>query len=401
MAGAMNVSGVVLFTVAASNATYNEVTCNLAAIKMSAYNVQEQPAMFRFSNIDGESKTALTAYSTLTIYSRGESLPLSSNFAVASSISYTIPVNSFATAERMLVQIYSDVARKKLLAESVSISIVRENPIPFPRGESWAVNMTFKNGEMLLLDNVAYMWSSPVSGNSAVHPKTDITANPTTTRWVAYQNWPLLCTNMMIARLALIGKSVFYDEFMFSQHGTDAAGKPSTAYQNFASGTFTPNLLLDFLTGDANLAGKLRAKSGSQIAGMTVEGNSLRGVQAVFGQYKYTVTKNATDKYTIINNIDRQLTYFFEVPDDDSNMDCPMLLPSALDLLSKGIANYNFELTIITLRTNKWTLVLTGKDGAGIYLNGVQSSVWAMPKGEVMKLTYHSNSYYIVSNTRL
>lgn len=255
MAGTINVSGVFIFTVAASNAIYNEVTCNLAAIKMSAYNVQEQPVVFTFKKVDGDSKTALTAYPTLTVYNRSGASLTDHKPSSATSISYTIPVGSLPTADRVMVRIYSDDARTVLLAESASISVVRENPRPFPKGESWADDMEFKNGEMLLLDNMAYMWSSPVSGNSSVHPKTDIANNPTTTCWVAYQNWPLLCTNMMIARLALIGKAVFYDEFMFSQHGTDAAGNPSTNYQGFADGTFKPKLLFDFLKGNTVLDG--------------------------------------------------------------------------------------------------------------------------------------------------
>lgn len=255
MAGAINVSGVFIFTVAASNAVYNEVTCNLAAIKMSAYNVQEQPVVFYFREIDGDSKTALTAYPTLTVFNRSGAALVEHLPDAGSSISYTIPVTDLATADRVMVRIYSDVERTNLLAESASISIVRENPIPFPRGEVWADDMVFKNGETLLLDSIVYMWSSPVSGNSTLHPKTDIANNPTTTCWVAYQNWPLLCTNMMIARLGLIGRAVFYDEYMFSQHGTDLAGTPTTNYDGFKDGTFTPNILLDFMRGIGHLAG--------------------------------------------------------------------------------------------------------------------------------------------------
>lgn len=397
MAGTINVSGVFIFTVAASNAIYNEVTCNLAAIKMSAYNVQEQPVVFTFKKVDGDRKTALTAYPTLTVYNRSGASLTDHKPSSATSISYTIPVGSLPTADRVTVRIYSDDARTVLLAESVSIGIVRENPMPFPRGEAWAADMVFKNGEMLLLDNMAYMWCSPVAGNSSVHPKTDIASNPTTTCWVAYQEWPILCTHLMMANMAIIAGAVHKDGQLFSQKGT-VNEVVSFDYRN---PNFKPNLRLNFLDGDAELAGKIEAKENSKIAGMEVKGNSLRGVQAIFGKYKYTVTNNTSDKYTIINNIERQLTYFFEVPNDDKNMDCPMLLPSAHDLLLKGIEEYTFELTIVTNRTNKWTLVLKGSDDAGIYLNGVKSSVWAMAKGEVMKLIYYANGYYIVSNTKL
>lgn len=313
MAGEINVSGVFIFTVAASNAVYNEVTCNLAAIKMSAYNVQEQPVVFYFREIDGDSKTALTAYPTLTVFNRSGAALVEHLPDAGSSISYTIPVTDLATADRVMVRIYSDVERTNLLAESASISIVRENPIPFPRGEVWADDMVFKNGETLLLDSIVYMWSSPVSGNSTLHPKTDIANNPTTTCWVAYQNWPLLCTNMMIARLALIGKAVFYDEFMFSQQGTDKSGNPSTNYQGFEDGTFKPNLLLNFNTGEFN------AKK------CTLEGSIRKGLSIHETGSKPTLVLNDKNNY-FVNRSSEDIT--------------------AIILLSTGSQNYGAELTL-------------------------------------------------------
>lgn len=237
-----------------------------------------------------------------------------------------------------------------------------------------------------------------------IDPAEDVAANGSDATWARFDEYKAVFAEILMANFAKLASAVFWGDCMFSQHGVDAYGnkvETLNGYKGFSDGTFRPNLLLNFLTGDVDLAGKIKAKSGSQIAGMTVEGNSLRGIQAIFGKYNYTVTNNDKDKYTIINNIGSQLTYFFEVPDNDKNMDCPMLLPSAHDLLLKGIDEFSFELSIVTHRMNKWTLVLKGNDDAGIYLNGVKSSVWAMAKGEVMKLIYHSNGYYIVSNTKL
>lgn len=250
----IRVSGIFEFSVSPYSV---EVICNLSAIKMSAYNVQDMPALFAFQRSETGKVEQIDAYATITVYNASGDILVEHNPANrVSSYSYVIPHDGLSNAAGVVVRIYADVERKELLAESRKIAIVRENPIPFPRGEVWSVEMVLKNGEMLLLDNVAYMWSSPVSGNSVIHPKTDIANNPLTTRWTAYQNWPLLCTNMLIARLGLIGKAVFYDEYMFSQYGRDVSGNPSTNYNGFADGSFIPSILFNFLNGSGHLANK-------------------------------------------------------------------------------------------------------------------------------------------------
>ena len=244
--------GISLFTAPdnGENASYMDVICNLPAIKMSAYNVQEQPAVFSFVKRNGHDTFPVEAFVTLNVYSRSSNILLELQpVGLMNTYSYTIPVDSLGLADYLQVIIYSEEQRNNELARSQKLNIIRENPIPFPRSEEWDPFLIYRNGEMTMLGEVVYMWNNPVSGNSLENPKDDIINNPITTSWVSYQNWPLLSTSILLAKFALVGKAVFYDEFMFSQHGVDDNGNESGNFHEFPSGKFKPNILLNFLTG--------------------------------------------------------------------------------------------------------------------------------------------------------
>ena len=142
-------------------------------------------------------------------------------------------------------------------------NIVRDNPLPFPRSEDWNIDLVFKNGEYLMYEDIVYMWGSPEPGNSPVNPKDDIINNPTTTRWKGYQNWPLLSTEVLLARFALLSGAVAADNKLFSQKGTINGGDST----NYRDENFVPNLLLNWLTGrlecdDAYIRGTIEALAG-------------------------------------------------------------------------------------------------------------------------------------------
>lgn len=132
------------------------------------------------------------------------------------------------------------------------IYLNRDLPIVISRSEVWSSGLTFNNGNLIISDNVVYQWNYPHAGNSAVNPTTDITNNPTTTHWVAYQQWTLLATKVIMAAFAMLGGAVFSGDYMFSQQGVDAGGNATSDYSGFTneSGTaFQPNILINFLTG--------------------------------------------------------------------------------------------------------------------------------------------------------
>ena len=70
-----------------------------------------------------------------------------------------------------------------------------------------------------------------------------------------------------MADFAKLASAVFSGDYMFSQYGIDSNGNVSKDYQKLAEGTFTPNLLIDFLNGkmkclDAEIKGTVYAEEG-------------------------------------------------------------------------------------------------------------------------------------------
>lgn len=234
------------------------IEVNPETVSLDANNVQKAPLSIRFWMGEGSEKTALAAFLTLKVESVvGSSVTALYTYkspAAVSSYSYTIPASSYPTANRISVYAYEDAARTKEIG-SKQVNIVVENPVPFPRSEPWSTGLTYKNGEYLLLEDVVYMWSSRVPGNTTVSPKADLASATPSGKWKSYQNWPLLATNIALIKFGLIGSAVFKDEYMYSQQGTNAAGATTSDYRKFGTSEFTPNFLVNFLTGrvDANL----------------------------------------------------------------------------------------------------------------------------------------------------
>lgn len=252
---------------------YIEVTPE--ALSISAYNVASTPLRIRFWANDGENRNPYSAWLTLQVRS-GESVLYTYRPSVAvTGYEYAWPSTQYAEADNILVVCHSNSARTVEVGRK-TVSLVCENPIIFPRPETaWSSSLTFKNGEVIMLDDTVYMWCSRVSGNTSVNPKTYI-ANGTLPRvWAAYQNWPLLCTQMFLAQFAKIGSAVFMGDYMLSQYGKNAGGSVITDYRQFDSSKlgqagcpFTPRVYVDWKTGKvymdyAEVAGTINAKDGT------------------------------------------------------------------------------------------------------------------------------------------
>ena len=107
----------------------------------------------------------------------------------------------------------------------------------------------YKNGEYLKQDNVLYMWTSRVPGNTEISPKEWIEAHQESGLWTPYPYDKLIAAEIALLNFALIGSAVFQDEYMISQQGVDASGNPTNDFRKFGTEEFTPNLLLNFATG--------------------------------------------------------------------------------------------------------------------------------------------------------
>lgn len=107
------------------------------------------------------------------------------------------------------------------------------------------------DGNFYVLNKVG-TWQGTLHSNET--PSTD-----TSDSWVKLEAFEALYTKVGIIANGLIGSAVFNNEFIFSQQGTDSDGEPSTQYELFdpetpTGGLFTPNLLLNLLTGECYLA---------------------------------------------------------------------------------------------------------------------------------------------------
>lgn len=124
-----------------------------------------------------------------------------------------------------------------------NFSVTYESPVPFVRKETeWNSGLTFRNGDIILIGGKidagsVFIWNYPISGNSTVAPKTDITNNPSTTRWKALDYFNMVATNLLLAENAILAGWVFKDNKLFSQNN---------------------NCFLDGVTGQISLTGSVR-----------------------------------------------------------------------------------------------------------------------------------------------
>lgn len=240
------------------------ISTNPETVSLNAYNVQAAPLDIRFWSGEGSNKTAMSAYLTLCVES-AYSEAVAEHYRYdspgqVSSYSYTIPSDKYPTANRISIYAYEDAARKKEI-DSKQVNIIVASPTPFPRSESWSAKLVFKNGEYLMGDNdddVLYMWTSRVPGNTTTDPKTWIQNNPNSGLWTPYPYSTLLAGRIILGKFGMIDSAVFQNGYMISQQGTDASGNPTEDYRKFGTNAFTPNLMLNFKTGDCELSGSIR-----------------------------------------------------------------------------------------------------------------------------------------------
>lgn len=169
----------------------------------------------------------------------------------------------------------------------------RRGMLPYPAGE-WTAEATYtatENVAPYVLRNGTYYVMNEVGSVKGLDPQTDYGTNGQQATWIPFEEYKAVYVELLMARLGLIGKSVFWDNYTFSQKGVDDKGQPSDQYQNFEAGTFTPNILIDWVEGTmrllklvaegADVTGKLTANAGSTIGGMTSYTNFLRYMETL------------------------------------------------------------------------------------------------------------------------
>ena len=161
------------------------------------------------------------------------------------------------------------------------------SPIVYPAG-IYDVNTTYtsttekapyvldtKDGNYYILK--ALSWVGTTHSNQS--PSDNYEEEPNV-NWVLLEGFDAVYAKVGIIPNGLIGSAVFNGEYMFSQQGINPSSSDAqtTDYQNFDAdhiydGTFTPNILLNFVTGNGHLAAgkiKFNADGSGELAGGNV-----------------------------------------------------------------------------------------------------------------------------------
>lgn len=100
-------------------------------------------------------------------------------------------------------------------------------------------------------------------------PKQDYAQFGSKATWRLMDKYKAVFIEILFADFAKLDQAIFYGGYMFSQNGTDVDLNPSSNYQDFADGSFIPNLMLDFRMGIISAAT-------AYIKGGSIGGFSLR-----------------------------------------------------------------------------------------------------------------------------
>lgn len=210
------------------------------------------------------------------------------------------------TTQYWVVDLYLD--NKVIQTEYVHIikdgdTVVGANgKIPIPTGE-YDAETTYKatayTTPYVALNGQYYVMVSDESHN--INPADDHAANGG--HWQLMEKFKALWIEMMIANLGKLGSAIFYAQYMFSQYGKNENTVISTPDKYGipvqAGGTFDPNLLINFLTGEfkcnnAVIRGEVEATSGKF--------GNLKIVDDRFeGENGYLHFGQSSDNYTFIS----------------------------------------------------------------------------------------------------
>lgn len=97
--------------------------------------------------------------------------------------------------------------------------------------------------------------------------------------WILMESFDAIYANIGVFGTALVGSAVFWEEWVYSQQGTDVQGDASTAFERFDPTTpmgpdaeFTPNIAFNFKTGDGFLSnGKIRFYADGKVVCNNIE----------------------------------------------------------------------------------------------------------------------------------
>ena len=317
---------------------------------------------------------------------------------------------------------YFDKASKKTVAE---ITVLRtydgsagkpgENGIPgcVIRRSEWRSGIQYRNDEGLKTVNTRYIDAVLVRAKNALgwrgykclqtHVSTSDNTPGNTDYWEEFPtNTVGILASLIIARDAkldfLSGNEIrILDANDKVTAGVSGSGSGNAGIRFYAgsdnpqNAPFRVNEKGELYSYKIHAEGEVVATSG-RIGGMEIIGNTLQGLQSIFGEYSIE-SSGVSTSYSIVDNIDSQQIFILLVRRNAS-----FFLPSKADLTTKGInENYSFRLSLIAQYQNGGTCELLCREDTKIIRNGVAVSSLTLGKGEAVDLFYHSDVYYVSS----
>lgn len=157
------------------------------------------------------------------------------------------------------------MAKKQIVASAFNVTAAPEDgakgsrgQLPYPAGE-YDLHTSYICTDMVapyvLYNGIYYVmnqittWVGQGVPSNINNPQKDYAVNGTKATWIPFENYKAIYVEILMANFAKLASAVFSGDYMFSQQGVDADGNPTSNYEEFNTGNFTPNLLLDFATG--------------------------------------------------------------------------------------------------------------------------------------------------------
>lgn len=157
--------------------------------------------------------------------------------------------------------------------------------------------------------------------------------------WLKFEAFEAVYAKIGIIANGLIGSAVFNGDYMFSQQGIDESGTATTAYEDFGTEAFTPNIELNFKTGAGHLgAGQVTFEEDGSVKAknLTISEGRIREY------YKAVTIDDISANPWVFEDGSTNILYTAADGDDSINLN----IPATQDLEIGQI--YTYKITNVT-----------------------------------------------------
>lgn len=184
--------------------------------------------------------------------------------------------------------------------------------------------------------NAIMTWLGTEQGNRT--PSQDYASN-NGKFWLKFEAFEAVYAKIGIIANGLIGSAVFNGDYMFSQQGIDESGTATTAYEDFGTEAFTPNIELNFKTGAGHLgAGQVTFEEDGSVKAknLTISEGRIREY------YKAVTIDDISANPWVFEDGSTNILYTAADGDDNINLN----IPATQDLEIGQI--YTYKITNVT-----------------------------------------------------